>query len=172
MPPIWTPPRTYTTGEIVTAAMLNAHVRDNLELLKLRVDTPLNAFSQVGSPSYSTASTAFVDIDPAVYSITLNIVGGLTLLSFTGSFRVTAAPADACFDLSIDGARIGTASFGSLVHQVQTANAWIPISFSQLRNITPGLRTFRLQWRVSTGSLQIGSANPINFHVMELIGAR
>jgi hypothetical protein len=34
----WTTPRTWTTGEVVTASMLNAHVRDNLDWLKAHTD--------------------------------------------------------------------------------------------------------------------------------------
>ncbi len=30
----WTAPRTWTTGELVTAAVMNTHVRDNLSYLK------------------------------------------------------------------------------------------------------------------------------------------
>lgn len=32
----WTPPRTWTPGETVTAAMMNSHVRDNLNALATR----------------------------------------------------------------------------------------------------------------------------------------
>jgi hypothetical protein len=34
----WTAPRTWTPGELVTALMMNQHVRDNLNFLKTRVD--------------------------------------------------------------------------------------------------------------------------------------
>ncbi len=30
----WTAPRTYTTGELITAAILNTHIRDDLKYLK------------------------------------------------------------------------------------------------------------------------------------------
>jgi hypothetical protein len=33
----WTTPRTWTAGEVVTAAMMNAHVRDNLNVLKTNI---------------------------------------------------------------------------------------------------------------------------------------
>lgn len=33
----WTAPRTWVTGEIVTAALMNAHVRDNLNALNARL---------------------------------------------------------------------------------------------------------------------------------------
>lgn len=34
----WTAPRTWTTGELVTAPIMNAHVRDNLDILKTSID--------------------------------------------------------------------------------------------------------------------------------------
>ena len=30
----WSSPRTYTTGELITAALLNTHIRDDLKYLK------------------------------------------------------------------------------------------------------------------------------------------
>lgn len=35
----WTTPRTWTTGELVTKAILDTHVRDNLDYLKTQIDT-------------------------------------------------------------------------------------------------------------------------------------
>jgi hypothetical protein len=34
----WTTPRTWTTGEVVTASMLNTHLRNNLDWLKAHAD--------------------------------------------------------------------------------------------------------------------------------------
>lgn len=36
---VWTAPRTWTDGEVVTAAMVNAHLRDNLNVLKTTRDS-------------------------------------------------------------------------------------------------------------------------------------
>ena len=48
----WTAPRTWTTGELVTAALLNAHVRDNLlETYPAKVTT-------AGDIAYATAANA------------------------------------------------------------------------------------------------------------------
>jgi hypothetical protein len=33
----WTTPRTWTAGEVVTAAMMNTHIRDNLNVLKTNI---------------------------------------------------------------------------------------------------------------------------------------
>ncbi len=34
----WNPPRTWNPGETVTASLMNAHVRDNLNVLKTKID--------------------------------------------------------------------------------------------------------------------------------------
>jgi hypothetical protein len=39
----WTTPRTWVSGELVTAALFNTHIRDNLNILK----TPINDSGQV-----------------------------------------------------------------------------------------------------------------------------
>ncbi len=35
---LWTVPRTWVPGELVTATMMNTHVRDNLNLLKTSIN--------------------------------------------------------------------------------------------------------------------------------------
>lgn len=53
----WTAPRTWTTGELVTAAMMNSHVRDNLLFLSTfgveGPDQDINGFT----------NTAYADLD-------------------------------------------------------------------------------------------------------------
>jgi hypothetical protein len=51
----WTAPRTWSTGELVTAALLNEQIRDNLSYLK---DITLVTFTS----NVSVTGTAFVDI--------------------------------------------------------------------------------------------------------------
>lgn len=48
----WTAPRTWTTGELVTAAIMNTHVRDNLS-----AGFPTDAVWTTWSPSYNAAVT-------------------------------------------------------------------------------------------------------------------
>ena len=74
----WTTPRTWTTGEMVTAALMNTHVRDNLNVVlpggmtfildgggaaitegsKLWVEMPFGACLQTATALGSEASTA------------------------------------------------------------------------------------------------------------------
>jgi hypothetical protein len=43
---VWTTPRTWVAGEIVTAAQMNLHVRDNLVDLDLRMDTAVQELQE------------------------------------------------------------------------------------------------------------------------------
>ena len=46
----WTTPRTYTTGEVITAAILNAHIRDNFN------ETAPAKVTTAGDIVYATAA--------------------------------------------------------------------------------------------------------------------
>lgn len=52
----WTSPRTWVTGEIVTAAELNANVRDNLALLGPPVAGYVNSAGVIGAGTGFTVS--------------------------------------------------------------------------------------------------------------------
>lgn len=51
----WTTPRTWTTGELVTASILNAHVRDNLNMLaRLDISNSFTGGTQTIAPTTTT----------------------------------------------------------------------------------------------------------------------
>lgn len=60
----WSAPRTWSPGETVTAALMNAHVRDNLNVLKTNIadNGDIDISSQLASvPSVLTKTAAAVD---------------------------------------------------------------------------------------------------------------
>ena len=67
----WTPPRTWQTGDLVTADDLNGELRDRM--LWLHSHRPAVTLFEF-STSYSTSSTAFTPFDPSV-SITMETHG-------------------------------------------------------------------------------------------------
>lgn len=167
MPMIWTAPRTWMTGEIVAAAMMNTHVRDNLDFLKGQVDAPLNA-AYAGSPAIpSTTSGSFADVH-ANYVITLTTTGAPLLLGFSGTWKSASSGADCCLDVSIDGTRIGHSSYGLTYMQAPTADQALPFSHLRVISLAAGSHTFRLQWRVSTGTLSLNHSLTTQFYVIEL----
>lgn len=63
----WTTPRTWVAGEIVTAALMNVHVRDNLDDLNDRMDLAVQEVQEEvttldgnGSIAFSTEATTIV----------------------------------------------------------------------------------------------------------------
>lgn len=69
----WTAPRTWVTSEVVTAAQLNTHLRDNLIDLDRRTTTTQGAVGALQSTT-STAYTDMATVGPAV-TVTIGAVG-------------------------------------------------------------------------------------------------
>ncbi len=68
----WTTPRTYVTGEVITAAILNTHIRDNFNECVLRDGTvPLTASWDAGSYEIR-AQTFFSDASAGVAPLTIS----------------------------------------------------------------------------------------------------
>src|SRR3990172_221146 len=69
----WTAPRTWVTGEVVTAVLLNTHVRDNLIYLKGGAGT--TTFDDAVSITKTTGNTLVVDTSTLVVDAANNRVG-------------------------------------------------------------------------------------------------
>ena len=142
----WTVPRTWVTGELVTAAQLNAHLRDNLNALK----QPPSAVVTPTSPR-TTSSTVFVPVDEVHLSHTLTTAGGDVLIGFWTTAQ-SATGLVLYLDVAVDGVRLGQ------LDGIQRANlnGSAPLCFAYLLGGLPaGPHTFTLLWRVSTGSANL-----------------
>ena len=64
----WTTPRTWVAGEVVTAALLNVHLRDNLNAL-LGVTAVNDTFVDLGTFSELTIATGAVTATGSVHSV-------------------------------------------------------------------------------------------------------
>lgn len=160
MPANWTPPATWVTDELVTAAKLNEQIRDNLEHLKARP-----AAVKTRSGMTSTTNSSFIDIDPAL-NIDLTTAGGAVLVGCTLRF-ITNTTAGKTVDLRVhiddDNAleqRIG-ASFDGTYHTIS--------GVFLVTELAAGLHTFRLQWAAfAGGTAQLASSGHIHFFVQEV----
>src|SRR5512134_3501672 len=83
----WTFPKTWFAGELLTASLLNTHLRDNLNALKF---LPKDRFVD-NAASYSTTSTTFVDVDTTNLTLTIETTGGDALVLVTGTVSITGA---------------------------------------------------------------------------------
>lgn len=59
--PSWTAPRTWVVAELVTAALLNTHLRDNLNSVNDVLTVPLRAWAS-GTPDYGTHTDSFTSV--------------------------------------------------------------------------------------------------------------
>lgn len=165
MPANWTTPRTWNIGEIVTAGQMNTQVRDNLDFLKARSETPMNYVSKVFAQQFATTSTQYVDLAPGYYSI-LNTSGAPVLITISGAWKNPVVGAECCFDFMIDSQRIGDAIYGTFFMQ-SWGDRYQSFSWSTIRPLAAGAHAFMPQWRASTGTLS--TLLTTSFYVLELV---
>lgn len=112
----WTAPRTWSAGELVTAAMLNAHVRDNLEWLKGR---PIDTQQDFDGTFFaaSTASWATTGADVAITT-----TGGRVMVVAFGACYGTNT-ADISLTIYEDGVNKGDATVGMTTDYVTNGSS-------------------------------------------------
>lgn len=167
----WTAPKTWTNEPII-ATDLNAHIRDNLTILK----DPASAiyYGDEGSDLSGLTSTSFANVDATAgkfsHSITTN---GGPIFVFFRAHMICGTSARVHFEVTLDGSPQGgvdglysytittTASSQGFVHIIPAPSA--------------GNHTINLQYKMSVGTLTIyrraGTANadiPCFFAVREM----
>lgn len=163
MAAIYTTPRTWTAAELVTASIMNTHVRDNLDYLKAR---PVARFADLDGTVLSTTSTSFVDVTGASVSITTS--GSSRLLIMTsGSVQSTGATSACYFTLVVDGTNQGDASLGVQGVQAITGTD-TPFSsvFITSAAVSDGAHTVKVQFRTTGGVTS--AVRQISFAVLEV----
>lgn len=154
----WTTPRTWTTGEVVTASMMNTHVRDNLNYLNLAVNNAQYSL-QVGAYVGSGEQSSAIVVNGATQAFS-SAHKVLTDFPDAGSLQVQLR-AIAGFAVSA----VGGASAGILVPCMQETFT-VPTGGTQVRDIgsysfTPALANFGYDsgW-VNHSDTQIGINTP------------
>lgn len=149
----WQNPKTWNTGDLLTAQDMNAQLRDNLQYLK---GLPYAQKTIQNDRNYTTRSSSFVDIDDSSLSITLRTAGAV-LLGFLGTFLADQST-HIHLDLLVDGVRLGQNN-GIASLYFQAGHRAQSLAFTLLRDqLTAGEHTFRLQWRIATGHATLYAA--------------
>ena len=147
MPSIWSSPKTWSVGELVTASLLNSHLRDNFDFLK----TPPTALYILNeSGDYTVTSTSFVNVDGTKLALTITTAGGDVLVGFCGSILQSAATV--FFDVEVDGSRTAGDDGLCAVTPFSASARALATCFKLIQGLAPGLHTFKLQWRVNSGT--------------------
>ena len=152
----WTTPKTWVTGEALTASDLNTHVRDNLDYLKDAIDDltspPTDHYECDEASDYTTTSTSFVAVDSTNLRLTITTNGGDVLIVFTGSVANSAAGYRTYLDIEVDDASYLGDDDGLVVFS-NAANYNTPPSLVALaQNLSAGEHTFELHWKVEGGT--------------------
>ena len=151
----WTTPKTdWTTGELVTAADMNA-VGENLAALR-HPSTAVAAYTTTENISLNSESE-FVDVDSTNLNLTITTAGGDVMVQFHGSVQLFGRRY-AYFDIEVDGNRQGDTS-GILNTYVHDARNHHIVSFVRLlQNLRAGSHTVKLQYKtISSVTLFTGA---------------
>lgn len=139
----YTAPRTWVSGELVTAALMNTHVRDIHDWFK----TPSAAIDN--SSAIATSSASLVDVTGASVTFTNN--GGGFDVFIVVTFSNSTLAGQVSLSLNVDSATERTLQFTTLVAN-NSINASFPYHVSAL---AAGSHTFKLQTATSAGTVTI-----------------
>lgn len=158
MPAIWSSPRSWSTGELVSASLLNTHLRDNLDFLK---NPPTALYILNESSDYTTTSTSFVNVDATKLSLSITTAGGDVLIGFCGC--ILQSSASVFFDVDVDTVRSGGDDGLCVVSPSSAAQRFNASFFKLIQGLSAGVHTFKLQWKVNAGTATLfagsGTAN-------------
>lgn len=155
----WTAPRTWVDSELVTASLMNTHVRDNL----LYLLTP-NYFNISSTSDYTTTSTSVVTVNAALStSITMN--GGHLLVGANFEHSITGAGAySATIYITVGASNYTIFSGYDGNDRMYAAALIVPAPAA-------GATTVSLRWLVSNASgtaTMSGAPFPIRFWGIEI----
>ena len=165
----WTQPRDWSVDELVTPALLNAQLRDNLEFLK---NPPTDLYDVDESSDYTTTSTSFVDVDGTNLALTIETEGGDVMVGFVGSVSHSNGTARIYFELDVDGSPAGGDDGICLVAQNTWRNQTASFVFL-IQGLSEGSHTIKLQWKTNVGTATLyAGAGTTNFDMHPQLWAR
>lgn len=148
----WTLPKTWT-NEPFTAADLNTHIRDNLEVLK----NPASAIYDMNEGTdLALTSTSWADMDATEgklqHTITTN--GGDVMVGFRSTINVSTNTI-VYLDVSVDGADVagGDGLIGELINTGSNAVDGTIQFFHIIQGLAAGTYIFKMRYKVGGGTV-------------------
>lgn len=141
----WTFPKTWFAGELVTADLLNTHLRDNLNALHARPKASYAA----NTCSYSTSSASMVNVDSTNLELSIDTTGGdvlvlvMATVQINGTYWTDRVNLGVTCDGELGGVRPQVTRLGSNDNKI---NVFFSVVFSDL---TIWTHDFALQWNVT-----------------------
>lgn len=164
----WTTPRTWVTSEVVTASIMNTHVRDNFEETGPHLVTSAGQYLVASSANNltvrggatdedntaeTTASTSYTDLATSGPNVT-RTVGDRALVLWSARMSNNTA-GETCFvSIDISGANTSSATDSrSIRFESDSANQQADISGHRFyESMSAGSSTFKLEYKVSGGT--------------------
>ncbi len=147
----WTTPRTWVTGELVTAALMNTHVRDNLiELGKiLEHGEDFVEGTAVGSSSTFGELSGGPEVTVEVSTAAL-VLWGCGMTTDAGAAATTIAR----MRIVMSGANSGTVGHENMVRARNNPQGVEQLRYASIvvSGLTPGSTTFTSEYAVSTST--------------------
>lgn len=144
-------PRTWVTGEIVSASQLNIHLRDNT----LDLDRRTTIVAEYVVTSQTTASTSYAALATAGPAATVTVgATGKALISIACDMNNNTAAQTAFMAFQVTGATTRAASDEEAAY-LQSAIAGaggVMGNTILLPGLTPGVNTFTSLYRVNAGT--------------------
>lgn len=160
----WSVPKTWATGELVTAALLNGHLRDQLDYL---FTPPVDVINlNLGADLTTTSTASFVDVDGTNLAQTIVTSGEDVRITFSGTFSHSTGGSRVYLRIEKDGVPM-QADDGLLEHTLITNGARHHISFDIIdESPSGGSHTYKLQWKTSaaTVTLHAGAGGTSDVH--------
>lgn len=143
----WTTPRTWVVGELVTAALLNTHLRDNLDALPRASDTAAVDTSQ------TTTSTSYTDLATAGPAVTLT-TGTKAWVTLSAGIFQNSDIFESLMSFAVSGATTRAAADDDALSAIPSANGdGVQASFTMLvTGLTAGSNVFTAKYRVLGGT--------------------
>jgi len=160
----WTTPRTWVDGEIVTADIMNTHVRDNLDYLKERLDGTATQYVRTAT-DYTTTSTTLTAVDGTNMALALTTDGSDVLVTFTGYASISTGTEDLTMAVLVDAT-----PYEIITQELSGAANPFAVSFTYIfTGLSAAAHTFTLQWKTTgaTATIHVGTTL---FDVREMIG--
>lgn len=140
----WSAPRTWVTGEVVSAAMMNTNIRDNTNALI--------AQSAHVATSETTTSTTYVDLATVGPSVTVDTGDRTSVLLIFGQLtQNNTANSGGRSTVVVSGATTITAAdnwFAGLISATANAHG-VPCCVYSVA-VNAGSNTFKMQYRANT----------------------
>lgn len=162
-------PSSQTTSDLITAAIWNQNVVDNVTALYALAIHPAASYTRTAG-NYTTSSTSMADIDATNMALTITTTGGDIDVSLAAHVSHSAANGVIALDLLLDGASKGPGS-SSLLFQAYGNGANGNASFCwRITGVAAGEHTVKIQWKTNAGTVTMyASANDaLRFSIMEV----